>query len=109
MNDKQGYDSLVCNLTRELELAMQTEFSAEPKAQTEVSLRANAGVWRTITEAIRGTHQDFTQISIRCATVRSVRCHNHLLNNLPPSLLPEKADLLTTIVKFVKMSAFINT
>jgi putative MATE family efflux protein len=33
---------------------MQTEITAEPKA----------GVWRTIREAIRGTHQDFTRISI---------------------------------------------
>src|SRR5947209_672519 len=43
---------------------MQTEFSAEPKGQTEVSLRTKTGVWRTITEAIKGTHQDFTEISI---------------------------------------------
>jgi putative MATE family efflux protein len=43
---------------------MQTEFSAEPKGQTEVSLRPKTGVWRTITEAIKGTHQDFTEISI---------------------------------------------
>jgi putative MATE family efflux protein len=32
--------------------------------QAEVSSQPNAGVWRTITEAIKGTHQDFTQISI---------------------------------------------
>ncbi len=43
---------------------MQTGFSAEPKGQTEVSLRPKAGVWRTIAEAIEGTRQDFTQISV---------------------------------------------
>ncbi len=32
--------------------------------QTEVSVQPRAGIWRTITEAIKGTHQDFTQISI---------------------------------------------
>ncbi|HTU48112.1 MAG TPA: MATE family efflux transporter [Bryobacteraceae bacterium] len=32
--------------------------------QAEVSTQPNAGVWRTITEAIKGTHQDFTQVSI---------------------------------------------
>lgn len=32
--------------------------------QAEVSTQPNAGVWRTITEAIKGTHQDFTQLSI---------------------------------------------
>jgi putative MATE family efflux protein len=33
---------------------MQTEISAQPKA----------GVWQTVSEAIKGTHQDFTQLSI---------------------------------------------
>ncbi len=33
---------------------MRAEFPAEPKT----------GVWQTINEAVRGTHQDFTQISI---------------------------------------------
>jgi len=32
--------------------------------QAEVSTQSNVGVWRTITEAIKGTHQDFTQVSI---------------------------------------------
>lgn len=32
--------------------------------QIEVSTPPNAGIWRTISEAIKGTHQDFTQISI---------------------------------------------
>ncbi len=32
--------------------------------ETEVSVQPRAGVWRTITEAIKGTHQDFTQLSI---------------------------------------------
>jgi len=32
--------------------------------KTELSSQPNSGLWRTITEAIRGTHQDFTQGSI---------------------------------------------
>jgi putative MATE family efflux protein len=32
--------------------------------QTELSLQPKASVWRTILEAIHGTHQDFTQTSI---------------------------------------------
>src|SRR5579885_1398067 len=32
--------------------------------QAELSARKPAGVWSTIAQAIRGTHQDFTQISI---------------------------------------------
>jgi len=32
--------------------------------QAELSARPSTGVWRTIREAIAGTHQDFTQISI---------------------------------------------
>ncbi|MBV9295484.1 MAG: MATE family efflux transporter [Acidobacteriaceae bacterium] len=30
----------------------------------EISARAKAGVWQTISEAIKGTHQDFTRLSI---------------------------------------------
>ena len=32
--------------------------------QTELSVQPRVGVWRTISEAIKGTHQDFTQVSI---------------------------------------------
>src|SRR3982751_2235072 len=32
--------------------------------QAEVSVQPRASVWRTVLEAIRGTHQDFTQTSI---------------------------------------------
>lgn len=32
--------------------------------QAELSVQPRAGVWRTIVEAIKGTHQDFTQTSI---------------------------------------------
>jgi len=43
---------------------MQTEFSAGPSAQTELSVQSKPSVWRTVTDAIKGTHQDFTQLSI---------------------------------------------
>jgi putative MATE family efflux protein len=45
-----------------MELVMETESSAQ--AQAELTPRPQAGVWRTIAEAIKGTHQDFTQGSI---------------------------------------------
>jgi len=32
--------------------------------QAELSAHESAGVWRTIAQALKGTHQDFTQISI---------------------------------------------
>jgi putative MATE family efflux protein len=32
--------------------------------QTELSVQPRVGIWRTISEAIKGTHQDFTQVSI---------------------------------------------
>jgi Na+-driven multidrug efflux pump len=32
--------------------------------QAEVSARSGDGIWRTIIQAIQGTHQDYTQISI---------------------------------------------
>jgi putative MATE family efflux protein len=43
---------------------MGTEFSTQPKPQVELVAQAKSGVWRTISEAIKGTHQDFTQGSI---------------------------------------------
>ena len=43
---------------------MHTEFSAQPEEQTVTSVPQRASVWRTVTEAIKGTHQDFTQLSI---------------------------------------------
>ena len=32
--------------------------------QTDITEQPKTGAWRTITEAIQGTHRDFTQISI---------------------------------------------